>query len=227
MKNPDPAFVCTDVGKRYADGETTVEALCDVSLTGHLGQVIAVVGPSGSGKTTLLHLIGGSDYADSGSVFAAGIPLESLSTSERADFRASFVSQLFSDSNLLPVLTAYENVMLGLSLLRLPEPEKHHRATEALERVGLKERQHRRPSALSSGERQRTAVARALARRAPIVIADEPTAHLDHELAAEITRLLVDLSHDVPSCIVVATHDAAVADFADRVVRLRDGRLLE
>lgn len=217
-------FRCSRVEKIYTDGETQIVALTDLDLGGHAGEMIAVVGPSGSGKSTLLHLVGGLDSPDAGSVRAAGYDLQELSATERTEFRAGTVSFVFSDNNLLPILTAHENVMLGLSLLPLSEPEKHARATAALAQVGLSDRAHANPGSLSSGERQCAAVARAIARRSPLVIADEPTAHLDHEAAAAITSLLSALSREVPCCVLLATHDETVASASDRVVRLLDGR---
>lgn len=218
---------CTGVSKSYADGNSTVVALSEVELTGHAGEVVAVVGPSGSGKTTLLHVVGGIVHPDSGSVNVSGRELDELSTRELAEFRAQTVSFVLADRNLLSVLTAYENVMLGLSLLPLSEPEKHRRATDAFDLVGLTGREHTLPSGLSSGERQRTAIARALARRTPIVVADEPTAHLDHRAADGITTLLGGLADEVSCCIVMATHDLSVVDVAHTVVRLHDGSVAE
>jgi putative ABC transport system ATP-binding protein len=191
------------------------------------GQLTAIVGPSGSGKTTLLHMIGGVEHADSGSIVAAGADLGELSSSEQTVFRAQSVSFVFADLNLLPVLSIYENISLGLALLRLAGPEAHRRTMSALDLVGLADRAHRLPATLSSGERQRAAVAKALARESPLVIADEPTAHLDHDLALEITDLLRRLAVDHDSCILIATHDRAVADEADEVLRLKDGRRVD
>jgi putative ABC transport system ATP-binding protein len=219
-----PLVVCTEVNKSYADGDSSVAAICELSMDARAGEVTAVVGPSGSGKTTLLHMIGGVEHADSGTVVAAGIALDALSRSELTSFRAQHVSFIFADLNLLPVLSVYENISLGLSLLRLAEPENHRRAMEALELVGLADRAHRLPATLSSGERQRVAVARALARNSTLVIADEPTAHLDHDLALQITDMLKNLATTQNTCVLMATHDRAVAGKADRILSLEDGR---
>ena len=223
-RTDSPLVTCTDVSKSYADGKQRVAAISDLSVQVFGGKVTALVGPSGSGKTTLLHLIGGVEHADSGTIIAAGSRLDALSRSELTEFRAAHVSFIFADLNLLPVLSAYENITLGIELLRLPEPEKHRRTMAALELVGLSDRAHSRPADLSSGERQRVAVARALAREATLVIADEPTAHLDHDLALQVTCLLKDLATTLGSCVLIATHDSAVAAEADRVIRLEDGR---
>ncbi len=219
-----PFVVCTEVSKSYSDGDQAVVAVSELSMEAHAGQVTAVVGPSGSGKTTLLHLIGGVEHADSGSIVAAGVDLGELNSSEQTAFRAQTVSFVFADLNLLPVLSVYENISLGLTLLRLAEPEAHRRTMSALDLVGLTDRAHRLPATLSSGERQRVAVARALARESTLVIADEPTAHLDHDLALGITALLRRLVADHGSCVLMATHDRAVADEADQILRLEDGR---
>lgn len=219
-----PLVACTEVSKSYADGDQSVIAISELSMEAHAGQLTAIVGPSGSGKTTLLHMIGGVEHADSGSIVAAGADLGELSSSEQTVFRAQRVSFVFADLNLLPVLSIYENITLGLALLRLAGPEAHRRTMSALDLVGLADRAHRLPATLSSGERQRAAVAKALARESPLVIADEPTAHLDHDLALEITDLLRRLAVDHNSCILIATHDRAVADEADEVLRLKDGR---
>lgn len=216
--------VCVEVSKAYADGAETIKAISDLSLEADAGKVTALCGPSGSGKTTLLHLIGGVEPADSGSVVVAGVDLTSLSNLEMTSFRALQVSFVFADLNLIPVLSILENVNLGLLLLKLPAPETHRRAMAALEHVGLADRAHRLPRTLSSGERQRVAIARALARRSPLVIADEPTAHLDRELADAMGVLLRDLATTAGSAVLMATHDTAVADKADRIIRLQDGR---
>jgi putative ABC transport system ATP-binding protein len=221
---PSPLVTCTEVNKSYADGDRSVAAISELSMEARPGEVTAVVGPSGSGKTTLLHMIGGVEHADSGTVVAAGVTLDSLSRSELTSFRAQHVSFVFSDLNLLPVLSVYENVSLGLTLLRLAEPVKHRRAMAALDLVGLADRAHRLPATLSSGERQRVAIARALARESTLVIADEPTAHLDHDLALQITNLLKCLATEHNSCVLMATHDRAVAGKADRILYLEDGR---
>ena len=219
-----PFVACTEASKSYADGDQAVIAISELSMEAHAGQVTAVVGPSGSGKTTLLHLIGGVEHADSGSIVVAGAALGELSSSEQTAFRAQNVSFVFADLNLLPVLSVYENISLGLTLLRLAEPEAHQRTMSALDLVGLADRAHRLPATLSSGERQRVAVARALARKSTLVIADEPTAHLDHDLALGITGLLRCLAADHGACVLMATHDRAVADEADQILRLEDGR---
>ncbi|MEE8440455.1 MAG: ABC transporter ATP-binding protein [Spirochaetia bacterium] len=227
--NPEfvPLVACFEVSKSYADGDQAVVAISELSMEARAGQMTAVVGPSGSGKTTLLHLIGGIEHADSGSIIAAGADLGELSSSEQTAFRAQNVSFVFADMNLLPVLSVYENISLGLALLRLSARDVDRRAMSALDLVGLADRAHRLPATLSSGERQRVAVARALARESTLVIADEPTAHLDHDLALQITNLFRSLAGDHGSCVLMATHDRAVAEEADQILLLEDGRRID
>jgi len=222
----DRTVSCSDISKSYPDGGNIVAAISELSMEADAGTVTAVVGPSGSGKTTLLHMIGAVEHPDSGSIRVAGIGLNDLSGEEQAEFRAQHVSFVFADLNLLPVLSLYENIMLGLHLLHLPMPEMHHRATAALELVQLADLAHRLPAALSSGERQRAALARAVARASSLIIADEPTAHLDHAFAMQIATLLKRLATDNGTCVILATHDQAVAAAADQILRLEDGRLV-
>lgn len=223
----ETVVTCTDVSKRYADGAKQVSAVRDVSLETREAEMVAVVGPSGSGKTTLLHLLGGIERPDDGSVVAAGAELSDLNGSELAAFRAHNVSFVFAHLNLLPVLSLYENITLALGVLPLSPAEAHGRAMQALDAVGLADLAHRMPDALSSGERQRGAIARALARDSAIVIADEPTAHLDHDRAVAITTLLRHVADHAGASVIIATHDQTVADFADRVIRLEDGRRVD
>ncbi len=227
ISTSSPFVACTEVSKSYADGDQAVGAISELSMEAHAGQVTAIVGPSGSGKTTLLHLIGGVEHLDSGLIIAAGVDLGELSSSEQTAFRARNVSFVFADLNLLPVLSIYENISLGLALLRLGQPDAHRRAMSALDLVDLADRAHRLPATLSSGERQRVAIARALARESTLVIADEPTAHLDHDLALQITNLLRSLAADHGSCVLMATHDRTVAEGADQILRLEDGRRID
>jgi ABC-type lipoprotein export system ATPase subunit len=219
----EPAIVCQALVKTYTDGESVVTAVDDFSADFLRGEMTAITGPSGSGKTTLLNLIAAIDYPDDGEVRAQGSCLSNLSRAEQADYRASYAGVVHSDSNLLPMLTVYENLSLALSLQKLTEAEIDSRIKSALGRVGIVDLAHRLPGALSSGERARAALARAVAMHSTVIIADEPTAHLDHETAGEIAHVLRALAES-GTCVVVATHDAAVSDVATRVVMLVDGR---
>ncbi len=212
---------CKGVSRRYADGTRTVTALDGFTDTFHSGETVAVTGPSGSGKSTLLGLLAALDYADDGTIHLGETELGSLSTVEQTQLRAERISYLGSEHNLLPILSVYENISLALSLKRLAEAEIDRRIRENLRRVDLWDLAYRRPAELSSGERARAAIARALASDNPVLIADEPTAHLDAEDAERIARLLAAAASDGRHLVIFATHDPVVASYADRTVRLR------
>ena len=214
-------IVCTRVTKRYDDGRQSVTALEEFSDRFAMGDVIAVTGPSGSGKSTLLALLAAIEYADGGTIEIGGTELGSLSTVEQAEFRGTAISYLYPDYNLLPMLSVYENISLALSLKRLGEAEIDLRIRTSLEQLDLSELAHRRPFELSSGQRARAGVARAIAMDNPILIADEPTAHLDGENAGIVADLLADVASDGKHIVVLATHDPAVARHTHRLVRLR------
>jgi putative ABC transport system ATP-binding protein len=215
-----------DVGKVYGSGAGRTAALDGISLTIEAGQFAAVAGPSGSGKTSLLNVIGAIDLPSSGRVRINGCDLGTVSEDRRAELRLSTIGFIFQHFNLVPVLTAAENVELPL-LFRadVDAQERRRRVVTALERVGLGARLERRPAALSGGERQRVAVARALAGEPAIVLADEPTANLDHETGAAVIGLMRELNREQGTTFLYATHDAELISLADRVIRLRDGRL--
>lgn len=212
---------CSRVTRRYTDGERNIVALDGFSVELRGGTSVAVTGPSGSGKSTLLGLLAALDYADEGTIHVDEVELGSLSTVEQAEFRARAVSYLYPEYNLLPMLTVYENIALSLSLQRLPEPEIDRRIRESLERLDVGGLAHRKPSALSSGQRARAALARAVAAGSRLLIADEPTAHLDAENAALVADLLATVGRDPERLVVFATHDPDVAAVADSVIELR------
>ncbi|MFP4113992.1 MAG: ABC transporter ATP-binding protein [Spirochaetota bacterium] len=212
---------CSGVGKRYADGSNVVVALEGFSERFTTGEMVAVTGPSGSGKSTLLALLAAIDYADEGTIYVGDTELGTLSTVEQAAFRGERISYLFPEYNLLPMLSIYENLSLALSLKPLSEVEIDARIKASLRELGLSDLAHRRPGELSSGQRASAAIARAIAAGNPVLIADEPTAHLDAENAAHVARLLGDVARDGRHLVILATHDPVVADRADRVVRLR------
>ncbi|HEY3175974.1 MAG TPA: ABC transporter ATP-binding protein [Candidatus Polarisedimenticolia bacterium] len=216
------------VGKLYGSGAASTAALQGITLRIEAGQFVAVAGPSGSGKTTLLNLIGAIDEPSYGDVRIDGRLLHELSEVERADLRLRRMGFIFQNFNLVPVLTAAENVEFPLLFHRELAPgDRRRRVGDALDRVGLASRKDRRPSQLSGGERQRVAVARALAGDPSIVLADEPTASLDHETGAAVIDLMHALNREHRTTFLYATHDQELIDLADRVVRLRDGRLVE
>jgi ABC-type lipoprotein export system ATPase subunit len=217
---------CRNLVKTFSDGEATIVAVDRFSASFVTGEMVAVTGPSGSGKTTLLNLISAVDYPDSGEIESNGFRLSQLSTTEQADYRARHVSIVHSDHNLLPMMTIYENISLSLSLCALSEFESDRRIRDSLESVGIAELAHRLPGAISSGERARAALARAAAMSTPAIVADEPTAHLDHKAALEIATLLRAIAED-GRCVIVATHDATVSGKAHRRIRLRDGKAVK
>ena len=224
---PDqPLLVAEQVRKVYRTGEVEVEALADLDLTVHHGELVAVMGPSGCGKTTLLNCLSGLDDIDGGRVQVDGEDLFAMSDARRTSHRARSMGFIFQAFNLIPVFSAAENVELPLLLNNTPAKEARKRAVEMLERVGLGHRTGHRPNELSGGEQQRVTIARALASRPAIVWADEPTGNLDTQMAEQVTRLLHELNRDEGQTIVLVTHDPTIGESASRLVRMRDGRLL-
>lgn len=214
------------VRKSYDTGRLRVEALRGVDLTLRRGEVVAVMGPSGCGKTTLLNCLSGLDEIDAGELEIEGTSLASMSDRQRTDYRARRMGFLFQFYNLIPVLTAVENVELPLLVGRVRGAEARRRARAALALVGLEERAAHRPDELSGGERQRVTIARALVNDPTIVWADEPTGDLDSENAAEIVALMRRLNEERGLTFLIVTHDIEVGRRADRIVHMRDGRVV-
>jgi putative ABC transport system ATP-binding protein len=214
------------VTKKFGAGASRVVALDRVSLSVERGEFVAVAGPSGSGKTTLLHLLGALDVPDAGSVAIDGRPLAGTSESARAELRLTRIGFVFQQFNLVPVLDAAENVELPLLFRRdLAASDRRQRVERALDRVGLASKAGRRPSELSGGEQQRVAIARALAGAPALVLADEPTANLDHETGAAVVELMHELNRRDGTTFLYSTHDPELIRLAGRVIRLRDGRV--
>jgi putative ABC transport system ATP-binding protein len=214
--------------RTYGAGEALVHALAGVDLEIHKGEFLALAGPSGSGKTTLLNLIGCIDTPSAGAILFEGIELGKLDGREQTSFRNHRVGFIFQDFNLVPVLTAYENVELPLQLkggLRRAEMDAAIRAM--LERVGLGALGQRLPRQLSGGQQQRVAIARALVKQPSVLLADEPTANLDSVTAREILELMLELNRTLGTTCVFSTHDPLVMEYARRLVRLRDGRVVD
>ena len=210
--------------RRYVMGETVLSALDGVTLSFEPGEVAAIVGRSGSGKSTLLQLLGGLDRPTSGEIFVRGKRLAESSEDELALYRRQDVGFIFQFFNLVPTLTAFQNVELPLVLAGMGKAERRRRAAELLERVGLAPRRDHRPNQLSGGEQQRVAIARALVHDPPLILADEPTGNLDSKTASEILDLVRSLAGKT---ILIVTHDRALADsFARRTVELRDGKVV-
>ncbi len=214
------------VTKTYSRGGETVRVLDGLDLTMDPGRFYALMGPSGSGKTTLLNLIGALDTPDSGQVVVAGEDLARLSRGELADWRAANVGFVFQGFNLIPVLSALENVMLPLSLTSLSRAQRRERALYALELVGLADRTGHRPRQLSGGQEQRCAIARAVVTDPALLLADEPTGDLDRDSADQVLELLRRLNSELGKTILMVTHDPHAAESAQRVVQLDKGRLL-
>jgi putative ABC transport system ATP-binding protein len=213
--------------KTYRAYGVAVPALVGVSLRVERGEMLAIMGPSGCGKTTLLNCLAGLDAVDAGSVEIAGTNLASLRDARRTDFRARTMGFIFQNFNLLPVLNAVENVELPLLVLGLSRGEARRRARAMLNAVGLDKRERHRPAELSGGQRQRVAIARALVNEPAIVWADEPTGNLDSEAAEEIMLLLAELNRTRGQTLVLVTHAQEIAARTNRIIRMRDGRIVQ
>ena len=211
--------------KRYKMGDTYVEALRGVDLTLVRGEFVALVGPSGSGKSTVLNLVGGLDQPTDGEVWIDGTQLGASDERTLTQHRRQNVGFVFQSFNLLPRLTAEENVAIPLMFTGVPEKERRERARALLVRVGLEERLTHRPTQLSGGEQQRVAIARALIGQPVLLLADEPTGNLDTATGAEIMTLIKGLNQERGLTVLLVSHDPEVASFADRVVKLRDGQV--
>ncbi len=215
------------VTRDYPLGKTIVHALRGIDIIVYKGEIIAVMGPSGSGKSTLLHIIGALDTPTGGRALIDGTDLTSLSERALTRLRGQRIGFVFQTFNLIPTLSAQMNVELPMIFQRVPRRARAARARELLRHVGLGDRISHRPNELSGGERQRVAIARALANNPEIILADEPTGNLDSESGGTILELLKKLSHDDGKTVVIVTHDPDAAAVADRIVRLRDGRVIE
>jgi len=218
-------LVRTDrLARRYVMGESVLSALDGVTLSFEAGEIAAIIGRSGSGKSTLLQLLGGLDRPTSGEVYVRGRRLAESSEDELALYRRQDVGFIFQFFNLVPTLTALQNIELPLTLAGIPGAERRRRASELLERTGLQGRRDHRPAQLSGGEQQRVAIARALVHEPPLLLADEPTGNLDSRTAAEILGLLGGLAGKT---ILIVTHDRGLADtFAKRTIELVDGKVV-
>jgi putative ABC transport system ATP-binding protein len=220
-----PVVVGQDVWKVYGQGETEVTALRAINITIARGEMLAVMGPSGSGKTTFLNCFSGLDDVSRGRISLEGRDIQSMDDRTKSDYRARRVGFVFQSYNLLPVLTATENVEMPLLIAGVPGREARERARAMLGELGLGDRLDRRPAELSGGQQQRVSLARALVGRPSIVWADEPTGNLDEEDSRQVTHLLRQLNQTYRQTIVIVTHDPSVASACDRTVRMRDGRL--
>lgn len=215
-----------DLVKIYDEGPIPVKAVDNVHLHIERGEFIALVGPSGSGKTTLLNLIGGLDTPTEGEVIINGVNITSLKENQLIDFRLHNIGFVFQAFNLVPVLTAFENVEFIMLMQHIEKKERLQRVQKLLAEVGLADKQHARPSELSGGQQQRVAVARALASKPQFILADEPTANLDTKSAANLLEIMEKLNRDEQMTFVFSTHDQRVIERAHRVVTLVDGAIV-
>ncbi len=223
----DPVVLARDVHKTYAFGEVEVHVLRGVSLDVQRGEVVAIMGPSGGGKTTLLNCLSGLDDIDSGVISISGSDLSEMNDRDKTRFRATRMGYIFQSFNLLPVLTALENVEMPLLVNGFPEKEARTKAKESLSLVGLSERTDHYPSQMSGGQQQRVTIARALVNQPEIVWADEPTGNLDSENAGEVMDLLIRLNKDLDETFVIVTHSDEVAAMSHRTIRMRDGLIVD
>ena len=215
-----------NVEKTYKLGEILVPALKNTNIELKKGEFVAVMGPSGSGKTTLLNLIGALDKPTKGKIYVDEKDLTTLKEKELTKLRRRTVGYIFQFYNLIPVLSAFENVELPMLIAGVPTKERQERARQLLATVGLAERGDHRPDELSGGEQQRVAIVRALANKPSVVLADEPTGDLDSKTGKEVMQALRDLSRNEGATVIVVTHDPMVANLANRIFEMRDGRII-
>ncbi len=222
-----PVIKTEHLCRHFGEGETLVKALDDVTLNIERGEFSALIGPSGSGKSTLLNLIGGLDNPTSGSVELAGRRIDQMSGNELSDFRRDHIGFIFQSYNLIPVLTAAENIEYIMLLQGVPHAERRRRVSDILDRVGLAGLGERLPPALSGGQQQRVAVARAMVSEPDIILADEPTANLDSKSGISLLEVMRELNRDQGMTFVFSTHDQKIMERARRLIHLEDGRIVK
>jgi len=222
-----PVMKATSLWKIYPSGESSIQAVKGVNVTIEVGEMVAIMGPSGCGKTTLLNILSGIDEPNSGEVTVKNQPLFGISDDARTRMRAEHMGFIFQDFNLLPVLSAVENVELPLLLLGNSASEARKGALAALKSVGLEDRSEHRPAELSGGQQQRVAVARALVHNPAIIFCDEPTGNLDSGTSGEVLELLLRLNHERNTTFLIVTHDSNIAEHCSRTLRMSDGVIIE
>lgn len=221
------AFRTVSLVRHYKMGRSTIPAVDGVSIAADRGEFIALLGASGSGKSTLLNLIAGLDRPDSGAIVVEGSDLATMTSQDLAQYRRHTVGMVFQSFNLVPTMTAYENVELPMRFAEVRRKERRSRVEEALSKVGLQDRANHRPSELSGGEQQRIALARALVNQPKILLADEPTGNLDSKTGTEIMGLITELNRSLDMTVIMVTHERALADrYAGKMVFLGDGKVL-
>ncbi len=222
-----PVVQIRSLSKYYVRGEEVIPVLVDINLDVHAGDYVALMGPSGSGKSTLLNLIAGIDKPSAGAIAVAGVDIAQLSEAELAGWRSAHIGFIFQFYNLMPVLSAFDNIELPLLLTALSRAERRERVTTALELVGLSDRARHYPNELSGGQQQRVAIARALITDPTLIVADEPTGDLDRTTGGEILKLLDRLNRELGKTIIMVTHDPKAAEKARRLVHLEKGVLVD
>jgi putative ABC transport system ATP-binding protein len=220
------AIVCTSLHKNYEQGGRIIRALDDVSLEIARGSFVCLSGPSGSGKTTLLNVIGGLDRLDSGEITIDGQRIDNLGKGDLADLRLNHIGFVFQAYNLIPVLSARENVEFVMQIQGVSAAERKQKSFAILEEVGLGGMENRRPAELSGGQQQRVAVARAIVSQPGLVLADEPTANLDTKSMSNLMEKFVELNENHDATFVIATHDVRVMEYAPRQIVMRDGKVI-
>ena len=220
------AVKCRGVSKVFSEGELAVKALSGVDIDIESGEFLCLSGPSGSGKTTLLNMIGGLDVVTEGEITVAGRRLDKMSMSELADLRLHHIGFVFQAYNLIPVLSARENVEFVMQLQGINENERRRLAMDILEQVGLNGLEQRRPAELSGGQQQRVAVARAIVSKPALILADEPTANLDSANSDKLMTLMRELNSSIGTTFIISTHDEDVMSFAKRLVKMHDGEIV-
>jgi putative ABC transport system ATP-binding protein len=224
MTTKEEIIKLRDVCKDYQMGESVVRAVCGIDLSIKKGDFIAIVGPSGSGKSTMMGLVGALDLATRGEIYLDGRDIEHLGESELAQIRGKKIGFIFQTFNLLPTLTAKENVIIPMMFQNYSREEKENRATELLKELGLEKRMDHLPSRLSGGERQRVAIARALANDPEVILADEPTGNLDSKTGEQVMEILKNLNKQGKTIILV-THNPEMAKQAKKIIKLKDGKI--
>lgn len=223
----DIAVQCRGVSKVFSQGELAVQALSDVDIDIESGDFLCLSGPSGSGKTTLLNMIGGLDKATEGEINVAGNRLDQMSMAELAELRLHHIGFVFQAYNLIPVLSARENVEFVMQLQGVDADKRRNLAMDILEQVGLNGLENRRPAELSGGQQQRVAVARAIVSKPALILADEPTANLDSANSDKLMALMRELNSRIGTTFIISTHDEDVMSFARRLIKMHDGRIVE
>ena len=219
----EPLFKLENVRKIYPMGDERVVALDDISLEFHKGKIYCLLGTSGSGKSTLLNLIAGLERPSRGSILFKGKPLEKLNETQLTLYRQRYVGFVFQSYNLMPALTALENVTLPLIFRKVPKKIRNKKAQEMLDAVGLSNRGRHKPNELSGGQQQRVSIARAFVNNPEVIFADEPTGNLDTKTTVEMMELITGIAREYNQTLLIVTHDLEIANYADQIIRIKDG----